>query len=79
MTILLKPFTEGRIHQMKLMEDKGNYTEVQRKGDGPSRNSSLVKPLTAKENGPARAWLQVVPEHHGKGYKRTGLRFLGTP
>lgn len=30
--VLLQPFTEVWIHQMKLMEDKGNYTEVKRKG-----------------------------------------------
>lgn len=29
--VLLQPFTEVWIHQMKLMEDKGNYTEVKRK------------------------------------------------
>lgn len=31
-TVLLKAFTKVRIQQVKLMEDKGNYTEVKRKG-----------------------------------------------
>lgn len=40
-------------------------------GDVPSRKSLLVRPLALKENGSARVWLQVAPEHHRKGYKRT--------
>lgn len=31
MTVLLKPFTEVRIHQIKLTEDKGNYPDIKRK------------------------------------------------
>lgn len=56
----------GRQRKLYRSQKKGEM------GDGPSRKSLLVRPLTVKENGPARVWLQLSLKTTERGTKEQG-------